>query len=177
MLSGMRRKSLESYKQIFEETQGTLTATTSLDGVTSEVLDEIAMAYFNRYKYNLITPNEDRCLSILPNNLKLGNPVIFLKKNGLFVGALVCSPLQIEISNDIILNQTFFNTTLEGHAAARAVIVSHRVMVAYAKSMKFQYAMSIGSNKDPKHNFNKLLEIDGWLTESHMSVWRINKGV
>lgn len=174
MFGGKPKRSLASFKQVFEERSGTLIATTNLQGVTEEEYAKIALEYFERYQYNLVLLDKQKCLTIIPDTLKKGIGII-IKKDNAIIGMLLAEEISSPVAVGRILQQTFFNCNVTGMAAARAVMLSHRVLVAYAKAQGFNYVASNGSNKDPLNHFNKLLEIDGWLTEHYMSVWRLNK--
>lgn len=175
MFNGKLGNSLASIAVGFSQTAGAVSASSNLTKVTNKDFERIALDYFNRYQLNILPPSRTKCLRIIPDALNSGGVGIVIYKDGVISGMLLAEDAPSVVVDGKILRQSFFNTTLSGMSAAKAVMVSHRVLVDYARAYGYDYVCSNGSNKDVKNHFNKLLEIDGWLTEHYMSVWKINR--
>lgn len=171
--SGKRNTdTLSKVKVPIVERIGTLMATNDLSLVTKEVVTKCINGYLARATTEILPISRARCEEAFKENLK-SNLVIIIFREKDPVGFLIARRGISEVSTASFIQQTFYNSTLEGVAAVKAVWVAHRVLIRFAERNMYKYAVSVCSPFDLDFSFNKILTKDGWCSEGHTSVYKL----
>lgn len=71
-----------------------------------------------------------------------------------------------------VLQQTYYVSNFSGFLAAKALVMAHTDLVAFAEHIKVPYVISSCSHMDPGHNMCKILAHRGWETRGYLALWR-----
>ena len=95
--------------------------------------------------------------------------------SGKVVGGIIAVIAANEYSSEKMLQQRFYVSSYEGFQAARALLLAHEVLVAFANKTNISYILSPSSHMDEKKQMNRILERAGWSSRGYISYLNLKR--
>lgn len=130
---------------------------------------KIETDYFNKLKDPILPMRSfDGMISA---RLRKGCFVAIVTKAGVAEGAIIAGVNTSDVYEGRLFSMEFFNTSLTGLLAAKALILAHRGLIVQGRKLSADYATTTCFYKDVDHDFNRILSKDGWRSQGYMSVF------
>jgi len=173
--NGFRNNATLSACTTMTEALGTLIATTERRLQNAANIETCIEGYLKRATYALLPISKEHCRKAFEHHIKHDFVALLFKDSVVSapVGFLIAARGSSDLTDARLIQQIFYNASLEGILAVKAVWLLHRLMLRYARLLKYDYAVSICSPVDTEFVFNKILTKDGWTTVGHTSILKV----
>lgn len=139
-------------------------------------LDRLSYGYLDFYSTNSNSeiPLSIECaLRVIQKNIEEGNIVGILRKDGEVVGGVIAKAHRNDISDEIVLQHTFYYSMLKGMASVQAIRMAFDFLIESARCKKIKYVVAMAGTWDTEFKLCKILSLFGWSTEGYSAVYKI----
>ena len=139
-------------------------------------LERLSYGYLNFYRANSnseIPLSVERALRVVRKNIEEGNTVGILRKDGEVVGGIIAKAHCNDISDEVVLQHTFYYSTLKGMSSVQAIRMAFDFLIESARCKKIKYVVAMAGTWDTEFKLCKILSLFGWSTEGYSAVYKI----
>ena len=144
---------------------------------TFEDLDKclnISLDHFTEFESVEVSIDEKFCKSNLFTLARRGDFFRVVKRDEEIVGwiaAKICAPYLH--SQDKVLYQLYYHTSLSGYLAVKALILVHEAMIDSAREKNIRLVVT-SSELENSDSFNRILMKQGWMKRNKSLIYPIN---
>lgn len=142
---------------------------------SEEQLRECAIMYMSQNDMEFFPIDREKCIQSIISHWKEGSFIRVLVDNNALVGFIMATSGTSKHNYGRHLTQEYYCSNQKGYKAAKAVIVAHEALLAYAKTLPFEFVLSSCSHMDPTFVFSRILEKRGWMRRGYMAIYRLQK--
>jgi hypothetical protein len=142
------------------------------DYATDEDLEYCAKLYREKTPQHFIPTSVVNSVIELRNGIALGGLFKLIMYDEAIIGFIAAQILRLPHTADKCVQQNYYMCNAEGMVAARALLMSHDLLINFAEGNKVKYVVSQCSPFEKNDNLCRLLKTQGWDTIGYVAVWK-----